>query len=58
VGIGGRVLPELGTNSPAKYVNSPETPLFIKSKLLYGLDLARETLRKTRTALVMEATPT
>ena len=53
-GIGGRVLPELGTTSPAKYVNSPETPLFTKSKLLYGLDLARETLRKTRTALVME----
>jgi len=47
-------LPELGTASPAKYVNSPETPLFTKSKLLYGLDLARETLRKTRTALVME----
>ena len=54
VGIGGRVLPELGTTSPAKYVNSPETPLFTKSKLLYGLDLAREALRKTRTALVME----
>jgi DNA primase len=54
VGIGGRVLPELGTTSPAKYVNSPETPLFTKSKLLYGLDLARESLRKTRTALVME----
>ena len=54
VGIGGRVLPELGTTSPAKYVNSPETPLFTKSKLLYGLDLAREALRKSRTALVME----
>ena len=54
VGIGGRVLPELGTTSPAKYVNSPETTLFHKSKLLYGLDLAREALRKTRTALVME----
>ncbi|MCE5266939.1 MAG: DNA primase [Planctomycetaceae bacterium] len=54
VGIGGRVLPELGSTSPAKYVNSPETPLFTKSKLLYGLDLARETVRKTRTVLVME----
>ncbi len=54
VGIGGRVLPELGSSSPAKYVNSPETPLFTKSKLLYGLDLAREAMRKTRTALVME----
>lgn len=42
------------TFTPAKYVNSPETPLFTKSKLLYGLDLAREALRKTRTALVME----
>ncbi len=40
--------------TPAKYVNSPETPLFTKSKLLYGLDLAREAMRKTRTALVME----
>ncbi len=54
VGIGGRVLPELGSTSPAKYVNSPETPLFTKSKLLYGLDLARDAMRKTRTALVME----
>jgi DNA primase len=54
VGLGGRVLPALGTTSPAKYVNSPETPLFMKSKLLYGLDLARQSLRKNRTALVME----
>jgi DNA primase len=56
VGIGGRLLPELGLTSPAKYVNSPETPLFTKSKLLYGLDLARESLRKMKppTALVME----
>ena len=54
VGIGGRVLLELGVTSPAKYVNSPETPLFTKSKLLYGLDVARDALRKTRTALVME----
>ncbi len=54
VGIGGRLLPEVNISSPAKYVNSPETPLFTKSKLLYGLDLAREALRKTRTALVME----
>ena len=54
VGIGGRVLPELGATSPAKYVNSPETQLFTKSKLLYGLDLARQSIRKNGTALVME----
>lgn len=54
VGVGGRILPEAGGTSPAKYINSPETPLFSKSKLLYGLDLARTAMRKTRRALVME----
>jgi DNA primase len=54
VGIGGRVLPDLASITPAKYVNSPETPLFTKSKLLYGLDLARQSIRKNGAALVME----
>ena len=54
VGLGGRILPESGSTSPAKYINSPETPLFAKSKLLYGLDLARDAIRKARTALIME----
>lgn len=54
VGLGGRVLPESGSTSPAKYVNSPETPLFSKSHLLYGLDVAKDAMRKSRTALVME----
>ncbi|MBN2578896.1 MAG: DNA primase, partial [Pirellulales bacterium] len=54
VGLGGRVLPELGLESRAKYVNSPETPLFTKSKQLYGLDLAKETLRRSGEALIME----
>ncbi len=54
VGLGGRVLPESGSTSPAKYVNSPETPLFAKSNLLYGLDVARDAMRKSRAALVME----
>jgi DNA primase len=54
VGLGGRVLPEVGSASLAKYVNSPETPLFTKSRLLYGLDLARQAIRKSGTALVME----
>jgi DNA primase len=54
VGLGGRVLPESGNTSPAKYVNSPETPLFTKNRLLYGLDRARDAIRKSRTAMVME----
>ena len=31
VGFGGRVLPGISDDNPAKYVNSPETPLFSKS---------------------------
>ena len=54
VGLGGRVLPEAASTTPAKYVNSPETPLFRKSSLLYGLDVAREAVRKSHSVLVME----
>ncbi|MHB1038061.1 MAG: DNA primase [Pirellulales bacterium] len=54
VGLGGRVLPGIATTNPAKYVNSPDTPLFSKSNLLYGLDLAAEAIRKSRVAVVME----
>jgi len=58
VGMGGRLLPGVESFLPGKYVNSPETPLFHKSHLLYGLDLAKETIHKSKsgkkTALVME----
>lgn len=54
VGLGGRLLPDVPLASQAKYVNSPETMLFSKSKLLYGLDLARDAIRRTGDALVME----
>jgi DNA primase len=54
VGVGGRVLPQLNSGDAAKYINSPETPLYAKSKLLYGLSRARDTIRKTGVALVME----
>ena len=42
VGFGGRILPDspLAARAP-KYYNSAETPLFKKSELIYGLDLAR-----------------
>ncbi|OHB71444.1 MAG: DNA primase [Planctomycetes bacterium RBG_13_63_9] len=54
VGVGGRLLPGSDSTKAAKYINSPETPLFSKSSLLYGLDVARDAMRKSRTALVME----
>ncbi len=54
VAFGGRLLPNTPLKSPAKYVNSPETPIFTKSKTLYGLDRARNAIRKTGTVLITE----
>ncbi len=53
VGLGGRVLPEYADEKSAKYINSPETPLFAKSKLLYGLDEARDAIT-TRDAITRQ----
>ena len=39
VAFGGRVLP--GSSDPAKYKNSPETKVYMKSKTLYGLNWAK-----------------
>ncbi len=55
VGIGGRVIPGVATlNEGAKYLNTPETPLFSKHRLLYGLDLARPFIHQKKRVLVME----
>jgi len=53
IGFGARVLPG-GDEKGAKYVNSPESPVYKKSKVLYGLDLAREAIRRTRSAVLVE----
>lgn len=52
IAFGGRVLP--GSDHPAKYLNSPETPLFSKSRVVYGLDLARPRVLETRTVAIVE----
>ena len=52
IAFGGRILP--GSDDPAKYINSPETPLFSKSSMLYGLDTAREAMAASRRAIVVE----
>ena len=54
VAFGGRVLPGPGAADAVKYFNSPENPVFSKSKLLYGLDLARSEIARTGTAVVTE----
>jgi DNA primase len=50
VGFGGRAL---GQEEP-KYLNSPETELFDKGKLLYGLDKARGAIAKQDQAIIVE----
>ncbi|QEF98394.1 DNA primase [Stieleria maiorica] len=58
ISMGGRVIPEIATrhgeNVGGKYINGPETKLFRKSEQLYGLQLARDSIRKGGQALVME----
>jgi DNA primase len=50
VAFGGR---DLG-DSPAKYINSPETAVYKKSRVLYGLYEAREALRHEKYAILVE----
>lgn len=50
IAFGGRVM----DNSMPKYLNSPETPIFNKSGTLYGLSHAKESIKKTGTAVLVE----
>jgi DNA primase len=50
VGFGGRLL---GPGEP-KYLNSPESPIFSKGKLLYGLNWAKQAARRDERMLVVE----
>ena len=45
---------EASRGEPAKYVNSPETALFKKSRALYGFDRAKESMRKMDCILLVE----
>ncbi|MDZ4063867.1 MAG: CHC2 zinc finger domain-containing protein, partial [Coriobacteriia bacterium] len=50
-GFGARVL---DPNDVPKFLNSPETPLFSKGRLLYGLDRARKPIRAAGQAVIVE----
>ncbi|MCX6036627.1 MAG: DNA primase [Chloroflexi bacterium] len=50
-GFGARIL---DPNDVPKFMNSPETPLFSKSRLLYGLDRARKSIRAANQAIFVE----
>jgi DNA primase len=51
IGFGGRIL---DPNDTPKYLNSPQTPLFDKSKTLFALDLAKHAIREGETAVIVE----
>lgn len=50
IGFGARVL----DNTLPKYINSPETALYIKGKNLFGLNIAKEAIRSQDLAIVVE----
>ncbi|GAB7063176.1 DNA primase [Streptomyces mexicanus] len=52
VGFGARKLYEADTGP--KYLNTPETPIYRKSQVLYGIDLAKKEIAKTSRAVVVE----
>lgn len=51
VAFGGRALEK---DQVPKYLNSPETPIYTKSRTLYGLNLTKGDLRKVRYAIIVE----
>ena len=51
IGFGARTLDPEGI---PKYINSPQTSLFDKSRTLFGLDLARQTIRREDQAVIVE----
>ena len=53
IGFGGRIMPEAPVEL-AKYVNSPETPVYSKGKNLYGLAVTRDQIRQQDFAVVVE----
>ena len=52
VGFSGRVL--TGDEKTAKYVNSPETPIFTKGKIIFGLDKSKRALLDQQSAIICE----
>ena len=51
IAFGGRIF---NSDDPAKYLNSPETPLYRKSEVFYGLHETRDSIRKFSTAVLVE----
>jgi DNA primase len=53
-GFAGRILPSKGSPDMAKYINSPETSIYHKAKLLYGLNLTKANVKRKKEVVVVE----
>jgi len=51
IAFGGRIFE---SDDPAKYMNSPETPLYHKSDVFYGYDQTAQNIRKSNSAILVE----
>lgn len=54
VGFGARKLAGDDIDTGPKYLNTPETPIYKKSQVLYGLDLAKKEIAKKRQVVIVE----
>lgn len=55
IGFTGRLLPEAEHRKElGKYINSPETPIYNKSKVLFGFHLSKNEIREKNTAILVE----
>lgn len=53
IAFGGRIAP-LDQNNQAKYINSPETPIYSKGKTFYGITQARKHIASERSIMITE----
>ncbi|MCR4275448.1 MAG: DNA primase [Candidatus Wolfebacteria bacterium] len=54
VGFSGRILPKYDNGDMGKYINSPETLIYNKSKILYGLSRSKNFVREESRAVLVE----
>ena len=54
IGFSGRILPQFETPETGKYVNSPETLIFNKSKILYGFHKTKNHIREKKITVAVE----
>ena len=52
IGFAGRIIKK--NDNIAKYINSPETPIYNKSKIFYGLDKSSEFIKKEDSVIIVE----